>query len=119
MRVDGLGWLGVRTDRFPETVLLYRTFSDLIRSMLTRDPSVFRFADGTELHVSCGPGDATSLRMTKARGTPAGGSRRRKENLLRASPSAVVRRLFLKDAMPELDDAAVRVLPRLVRPPPI
>ena len=57
MSVDGLGWLGVRTDRFEETVGFYRDVLGL-EAFLVDDESVrFRLGDGTELHVY-GPADS-------------------------------------------------------------
>jgi catechol 2,3-dioxygenase-like lactoylglutathione lyase family enzyme len=54
--VRGLGWLGVRTDRFGETVSLYRDVLGL-EPFHDDDASVrFRLDDGTELHVY-GPAD--------------------------------------------------------------
>ena len=45
MEVTGLGWLGVRTERFEETV---RFFRDV---MGERDVAGFAFPDGTEMEV--------------------------------------------------------------------
>ena len=56
MSVQGLGWLGVRTDRFGETVSLYRDVLGL-EPFHSEEASVrFRLGDGTELHVY-GPAD--------------------------------------------------------------
>ena len=56
MSVQGLGWLGVRTDRFAETVSLYRDLLGL-EPFHTDEASVrFRLRDGSELHVY-GPAD--------------------------------------------------------------
>ena len=56
MTVQGLGWLGVRTDRFAETVALYRDVLGL-EPFRSDEASVrFRLGDGTELHVY-GPAD--------------------------------------------------------------
>jgi catechol 2,3-dioxygenase-like lactoylglutathione lyase family enzyme len=57
MRVDGLGWLGVRTDRFEETVSLYRDLLALDPFHVDETSVRFRLGDGTELHVY-GPADA-------------------------------------------------------------
>lgn len=57
MRVDGLGWLGVRTDRFEETVWFYRELLRLDEFHVDQTSVRFRLGDGTELHVY-GPADA-------------------------------------------------------------
>jgi catechol 2,3-dioxygenase-like lactoylglutathione lyase family enzyme len=54
--VYGLGWLGVRTDRFGQTVALYRDVLGLEPFHADRASVRFRLGDGTELHVY-GPAD--------------------------------------------------------------
>lgn len=56
MSVDGLGWLGVRTDRFEETVSFYRDLLGLDAFRVDETSVRFRLGDGTELHVY-GPAD--------------------------------------------------------------
>jgi catechol 2,3-dioxygenase-like lactoylglutathione lyase family enzyme len=51
-----LGWLGVRTERFEETVSLYRDVLGLEPFRADAGSARFRLADGTELHVY-GPAD--------------------------------------------------------------
>ena len=72
MVVRGLGWMGVRTDRFGEMVAFYR---DALRLELIREgPAAawFRTGDGTEIHVYgtadedhafFGPGPVVGLRV--------------------------------------------------------
>jgi catechol 2,3-dioxygenase-like lactoylglutathione lyase family enzyme len=54
--VHGLGWLGVRTARFEETVSLYRDVLGLEPFHAGETSVRFRLDDGTELHVY-GPAD--------------------------------------------------------------
>ena len=54
--MQGLGWLGVRTDRFAETVALYRDVLGLEPFHADEASVRFRLGDGTELHVY-GPAD--------------------------------------------------------------
>jgi catechol 2,3-dioxygenase-like lactoylglutathione lyase family enzyme len=51
MKVEGLGWLGIRTERFEETVGLFRDVMGL--EVIRQDPDVvrFKFSDGTEMEV--------------------------------------------------------------------
>ena len=56
MSVQGLGWLGVRTDRFAETVSLYRDLLGLEPFHADEASVRFHLGDGTELHVY-GPAD--------------------------------------------------------------
>jgi catechol 2,3-dioxygenase-like lactoylglutathione lyase family enzyme len=56
MSLKGLGWLGVRTDRFEETVSLYRNLFGLDPFHENETSARFRLGDGTELHVY-GPAD--------------------------------------------------------------
>lgn len=56
MSVNGLGWLGVRTERFEETVSLYRDVFGLEAFHADERSARFRLGDGTELHVY-GPED--------------------------------------------------------------
>jgi catechol 2,3-dioxygenase-like lactoylglutathione lyase family enzyme len=54
--VHGLGWLGVRTDRFDETVALYRDVLGLEPFHADEASVRFRLRGGAELHVY-GPAD--------------------------------------------------------------
>jgi catechol 2,3-dioxygenase-like lactoylglutathione lyase family enzyme len=54
--VYGLGWLGVRTDRFGRTVALYRDVLGLEPFHADEASVRFRLRNGTELHVY-GPAD--------------------------------------------------------------
>ncbi|MGH3056756.1 MAG: VOC family protein [Gaiellaceae bacterium] len=56
MSVQGLGWLGVRTDRFGETVSLYRDVLGLEPFHADEASVRFRLDNGAELHVY-GPAD--------------------------------------------------------------
>lgn len=51
MEFTGLGWLGVRTDRFEETVLFFRNVIGLRQIRQERDVAGFAFPDGTEVEV--------------------------------------------------------------------
>lgn len=57
MRVKSLGWMGVRTDRFLETVSFYRDLLGLEMLKDEADAAWFRLEDGTEVHVY-GPDDS-------------------------------------------------------------
>jgi catechol 2,3-dioxygenase-like lactoylglutathione lyase family enzyme len=54
--IERLGWLGVRTERFAETVALYRDAFGLEPFQEDETSARFRLQDGTELHVY-GPAD--------------------------------------------------------------
>jgi catechol 2,3-dioxygenase-like lactoylglutathione lyase family enzyme len=56
MSVEGLGWLGVRTDRFDETVSLYRDILGLDAFHIDGTSVRFHLGDATEFHVY-GPED--------------------------------------------------------------
>lgn len=51
MKVEGLGWLGVRTDRFEETVRMFRDAMGLEVVREECDVTGFRFPDGTGMEV--------------------------------------------------------------------
>jgi catechol 2,3-dioxygenase-like lactoylglutathione lyase family enzyme len=51
MEVTGLGWLGIRTDRFEETVTFFREVLRLRVVRQERDVVGFAFPDGAELEV--------------------------------------------------------------------
>jgi catechol 2,3-dioxygenase-like lactoylglutathione lyase family enzyme len=51
MKVKGLGWLGVRTERFEETTRFFREVMGLEMIRRERDVVGFRFPDGTEMEV--------------------------------------------------------------------
>lgn len=56
MRLEALTWLGVRTDRFQETVALYRDVFALRPYAEDDESARFRLENGTEIHVY-GPRD--------------------------------------------------------------
>jgi catechol 2,3-dioxygenase-like lactoylglutathione lyase family enzyme len=56
VNVHGLGWLGLRTDRFAETVSLYRDVLGLEPFQADEASVRFRLDDSSELHVY-GPSD--------------------------------------------------------------
>jgi catechol 2,3-dioxygenase-like lactoylglutathione lyase family enzyme len=56
MKVEALVWLGVRTDKFEETVRLYRTVMGLRPYHEDAASARFRLENGTEIHVY-GPKD--------------------------------------------------------------
>ena len=56
MEVRGLVWLGLHTDRFDETVWLYRDLMGLEPYHADERSVRFRLADGTEIH-GYGPAD--------------------------------------------------------------
>jgi len=51
MEVTGLGWLGVRTERFEETVRFFRDVMGLEPIRRECDVAGFAFPDGTEMEV--------------------------------------------------------------------
>jgi catechol 2,3-dioxygenase-like lactoylglutathione lyase family enzyme len=51
MEVKGLGWLGIRTERFEETAQFFRDVMGLEVTWRERDVVGFRFPDGTEMEV--------------------------------------------------------------------
>jgi catechol 2,3-dioxygenase-like lactoylglutathione lyase family enzyme len=51
MKVEGLGWLGIRTERFEETVGLFRDVMGLEVTRQERDVVGFKLIDGTEMEV--------------------------------------------------------------------
>jgi catechol 2,3-dioxygenase-like lactoylglutathione lyase family enzyme len=57
MRVRSLAWMGVRTDRFLETVSFYRDVLGLEMLKDEAGAAWFRLEDGTEVHVY-GPDDS-------------------------------------------------------------
>lgn len=54
--IQRLGWLGLRTERFEETVSLYRDVLGLEPFQADTESVRFRLGDGTQLHVY-GPND--------------------------------------------------------------
>ncbi len=53
MRVEGLGWLGIRTERFEETTRFFREVMGLEEIRRERDVVGFVFPDGAEMEVWC------------------------------------------------------------------
>ena len=51
MKVEGLGWLGIRTERFEETARFFREVMGLEVTRSERDVVGFAFPDGTEMEV--------------------------------------------------------------------
>jgi predicted enzyme related to lactoylglutathione lyase len=51
MEFRGLGWLGVRTERFEETVRFFRVVMGLESTGREREVAGFAFPDGTEIEV--------------------------------------------------------------------
>ena len=51
MEFTGLGWLGVRTERFEETVRFFRDVMGLQQIRRERDVAGFAFPDGAEVEV--------------------------------------------------------------------
>ena len=51
MEVKGLGWLGIRTERFEETAQFFRDVMGLEVTRQERDVVGFGFPDGTEMEV--------------------------------------------------------------------
>jgi catechol 2,3-dioxygenase-like lactoylglutathione lyase family enzyme len=49
--VQSLGFLGVRTDAFDETVALYRDVFGMTPILIEQDAARFRAADGSQVHV--------------------------------------------------------------------
>jgi len=56
VKLEALVWLGVRTERFEETVRLYRDVMGLVPYREDEDSVRFRLENGTEIHVY-GPRD--------------------------------------------------------------
>jgi len=56
MKAEGLGWLGIRTQRFEETARFFREVMGLEETRRERDVVGFAFPDGTEMEV-WGPED--------------------------------------------------------------
>lgn len=51
MNVEGLGWPGIRTHRFEETLRFFREVISLEQTRAGRDVAGFRFPDGIEMEV--------------------------------------------------------------------
>ena len=51
MRVEGLGWLGIRTERFEETARFFQEVMGLEETRRERDVVGFAFPDGAEMEV--------------------------------------------------------------------
>ena len=51
MEVEGLGWLGIRTERFEETARFFREVMGLEETRRERDVVGFAFPDGAEMEV--------------------------------------------------------------------
>ena len=51
MKVEGLGWLGIRTERFEETARFFREVMGLEETRRERDVVGFAFPDGAEMEV--------------------------------------------------------------------
>ena len=51
MKPTGLGWLGVRTERFEETARFFRDVMGLRQIRRERDVAGFAFPDGTEVEL--------------------------------------------------------------------
>src|ERR687894_2925395 len=51
MNVEGLGWLGIRTEKFEDTARFFREVMGLEQTRAGRDVVGFRFPDGTEMEV--------------------------------------------------------------------
>ena len=51
MKVEGLGWLGIRTRRFEETAKFFGDVMGLETVRRERDVIGFRFPDGAEMEV--------------------------------------------------------------------
>jgi catechol 2,3-dioxygenase-like lactoylglutathione lyase family enzyme len=72
MRLEGLGWLGVRTERFEETARFFREIMGLRETRREHDVAGFAFPDGTEVevwrpedefHSFFGPGPVVGFRV--------------------------------------------------------
>ena len=72
VKVEGLGWLGIRTEKFEETARFFREVMGLEETRRERDVVGFAFPDGAELEVwrpedefhSCfGTGPVVGLRV--------------------------------------------------------
>ena len=53
MRIEGLGWLGIRTEKFEETTRFFSGVMGLEETRRERNVAGFVFPDGTELEVWC------------------------------------------------------------------
>ena len=51
MKVEGLGWLGIRTERFEETARFFQEVMGLEETRRERDVVGFAFPDGAEMEV--------------------------------------------------------------------
>ena len=51
MKVEGLGWLGIRTERFEETARFFREVMGLEETRRERNVVGFAFPDGAEMEV--------------------------------------------------------------------
>ncbi len=51
MKVEGLGWLGIRTERFEETARFFGEVMGLEETRRERDVVGFAFPDGAEMEV--------------------------------------------------------------------
>jgi catechol 2,3-dioxygenase-like lactoylglutathione lyase family enzyme len=51
MKLEGLGWLGIRTERFGATVALYRDVMGLLPYAEDAESARFGLDNGTEIHV--------------------------------------------------------------------
>jgi catechol 2,3-dioxygenase-like lactoylglutathione lyase family enzyme len=51
VKVEGLGWLGIRTERFEETARFFREVMGLEETRRERDVVGFVFPDGAEVEV--------------------------------------------------------------------
>jgi len=51
VEVEGLGWLGIRTERFEETARFFREVMGLEETRRERDVVGFAFPDGAEMEV--------------------------------------------------------------------
>jgi catechol 2,3-dioxygenase-like lactoylglutathione lyase family enzyme len=51
VKVEGLGWLGIRTERFEETARFFREVMGLEETRRERDVVGFAFPDGAEMEV--------------------------------------------------------------------
>ena len=56
MKVEGLGWLGIRTERFGETARFFREVMDLEETRTERDVIGGAFPDGAKMEI-WRPGD--------------------------------------------------------------
>ena len=51
MKVEGLGWLGIRTERFEETARFFREVMDLEETRMERDVIGCAFPDGAKMQI--------------------------------------------------------------------